>query len=67
MDVVHARHGQGWVWGSGVGRVTVRFETAETAPGPVRTFRMDDPELEPAPRAQDADEPADQDVAVSDA
>ena len=27
------------------GRVTVRFETAETAPGPVRTFRVDDPEL----------------------
>ena len=36
MDVVHAEHGQGWVWGSGVGRVTVRFETAETRarPGP---------------------------------
>jgi DNA polymerase IV len=25
--------------------VTVRFETAETGPGPVRTFRVDDPEL----------------------
>ena len=49
MDVVHDRHGPGWVWGSGVGRVTVRFETAETAPGPVRTFRMDDPELQPRP------------------
>src|SRR4029079_15583763 len=45
MDVEHARHGAGWVWGSGVGRVTVRFETAETGPGPVRTFRADDPEL----------------------
>jgi DNA polymerase-4 len=45
MDVVHAVHGPGWVWGSGVGRVTVRFETAETGPGPVRTFRADDPEL----------------------
>jgi DNA polymerase IV len=45
MDVVHAVHGAGWVWGSGVGRVTVRFETAETGPGPVRTFRADDPEL----------------------
>ena len=30
--------GPGWVWGSGLGRVTVRFETAETGPGPVRTF-----------------------------
>ena len=45
MDVVHAEHGPGWVWGSGVGRVTVRFETAETGPGPVRTFRVDDPDL----------------------
>jgi DNA polymerase-4 len=50
MDVVHAEHGPGWVWGSGVGRVTVRFETAETGPGPVRTFRMDDPDLVPRPR-----------------
>ena len=45
MDVVHAEHGPGWVWGSGVGRVTVRFETAETRPGRCRTFRVDDPEL----------------------
>lgn len=47
MDVQHAVHGAGWVWGSGVGRVTVRFETANTGPGPVRTFRADDPELSP--------------------
>jgi DNA polymerase-4 len=47
MDVVHADHGRGWVWGAGVGRVTVRFETAETGPGPVRTFREDDPGLSP--------------------
>ncbi len=47
MDVEHTEHGRGWVWGSGVGRVTVRFETAETAPGPVRTFRADDPALTP--------------------
>ena len=46
-DVVHDIHGPGWVWGSGLGRVTVRFETAETAPGPVRTFAMDDPALRP--------------------
>ena len=43
MDVVHAEHGPGWVWGSGVGRVTVRFETAETGPGPVRTFARTTP------------------------
>lgn len=44
-DVVHAEFGPGWVWGSGLGRVTVRFETATTPPGPVRTFREDDPAL----------------------
>jgi DNA polymerase-4 len=55
MDVVHADHGPGWVWGSGVGRVTVRFETAETRPGPVRTFRADDPDLTPRPRRREED------------
>ncbi|WP_370619351.1 DNA polymerase IV [Mumia sp. Pv 4-285] len=46
-DVVHAEHGPGWVWGSGIGRVTVRFETRHTGPGPVRTFDADDPSLRP--------------------
>lgn len=44
-DVVHAVHGPGWVWGAGLGRVTVRFETAATPVGPVRTFAADDPAL----------------------
>jgi DNA polymerase-4 len=44
-DVEHDQHGRGWVWGSGLGRVTVRFETRETPPGPVRTFAYDDPAL----------------------
>ena len=48
MDVVHDEHGPGWVWGAGLGRVTVRFETAETGPGPVRTFAVGDPQLRPA-------------------
>jgi DNA polymerase-4 len=56
MDVVHAEHGPGWVWGSGVGRVTVRFETAETGPGPVRTFRSDDPALTPRPHEPEESE-----------
>ncbi|MGH3496961.1 MAG: DNA polymerase IV [Nocardioidaceae bacterium] len=47
-DVIHTTYGRGWVWGSGRGLVTVRFETAETEPGPVRTFRQDDPELTPS-------------------
>jgi DNA polymerase IV len=45
MDVVHDEHGRGWVWGAGKGVVTVRFETADTPPGPVRTFAVDDPAL----------------------
>ena len=45
MDVVHTELGKGWVWGSGRGVVTVRFETAESGPGPVRSFREDDPAL----------------------
>ncbi len=44
-DVVHTQHGRGWVWGSGKGVVTVRFETADTPPGPVRSFSVEDPEL----------------------
>jgi DNA polymerase-4 len=44
-DVEHERHGPGWVWGAGAGRVTVRFETRASGPGPVRTFNLDDPEL----------------------
>ena len=51
QDVVHATLGAGWVWGSGLGRVTVRVETAHTGPGPVRTFADDDPELVPGEAA----------------
>ena len=47
MDVEHAEHGRGWVWGSGRGIVTVRFETAETPPGPVRSLQAADPDLTP--------------------
>jgi DNA polymerase-4 len=47
MDVEHAEHGRGWVWGAGRGIVTVRFETAETPPGPVRSLRAADPDLTP--------------------
>ncbi|MFB7918738.1 DNA polymerase IV [Streptomyces sp. NPDC056061] len=47
-DVHHDVFGHGWVQGSGVGRVTVRFEEPGSVPGRVRTFRMDDPELRPS-------------------
>lgn len=53
QDVEHEEHGAGWVQGSGVGRVTVRFEVpSDSAPGRVRTFAVDDPALahrEPLP------------------
>jgi DNA polymerase-4 len=44
-DVEHVEHGRGWVWGSGRGVVTVRFETAATGPGRVLSFAADDPGL----------------------
>jgi DNA polymerase-4 len=48
-DVRHERYGAGWVQGSGLGRVTVRFEEPwSQAPGRVRTFSVDDSELEPS-------------------
>ncbi|GAA2333214.1 DNA polymerase IV [Streptomyces caniferus] len=47
LDVVHDEYGAGWVQGSGVGRVTVRFETPWSAPGRVRTFAVEDPALRP--------------------
>ncbi|UFR05779.1 DNA polymerase IV [Streptomyces sp. Go40/10] len=48
QDVRHAEYGHGWVQGSGLGRVTVRFETPRSEPGRVRTFFVDDPALEGA-------------------
>jgi DNA polymerase IV len=48
QDVRHDELGAGWVWGRGLGRVTVRFEGPLTAPGPVRTLAADDPALSPA-------------------
>ncbi|MFE9774621.1 DNA polymerase IV [Streptomyces sp. NPDC005931] len=47
-DVRHTEYGHGWVQGSGLGRVTVRFETPGSEPGRVKTFRNDDPDLQPA-------------------
>jgi DNA polymerase IV len=48
QDVRHEDLGAGWVWGRGLGRVTVRFEGPLTPPGPVRTLAADDPALQPA-------------------
>ncbi len=60
-DVEHDELGRGWVWGSGLGRVTVRFETAATGPGPVHSFSSDDPALRryDAAAALEAATPAD--------
>jgi DNA polymerase-4 len=56
VDVWHTEHGPGWVWGSGRGRVTVRFETADTPPGPVKTFSTEDPALSTRPRGRYTEE-----------
>ena len=48
QDVEHDLYGRGWVWGSGAGVVTVRFETRHSAPGPVRSFAVADPALRPS-------------------
>jgi len=65
-DVHHRTHGDGWVWGAGLGRVTVRFETRLTGPGPVHTFAADDPDLSPGhegpTRPRRPDELADADL-----
>ncbi|MDQ1104370.1 DNA polymerase-4 [Nocardioides zeae] len=58
-DVEHDEHGRGWVWGAGRGVVTVRFETATTPPGPVRSFRADDPALRPWVRPVPVADPLD--------
>ncbi|MGA8255890.1 MAG: DNA polymerase IV [Nocardioides sp.] len=47
QDVEHDEMGRGWVWGSGRGVVTVRFETATTPAGPVRSYSVDDEHLRP--------------------
>lgn len=48
QDVVHPRYGPGWVQGSGLGRVTVRFEVPTGPPGRVLTFAIGDPGLQPS-------------------
>ncbi|MER5732850.1 DNA polymerase IV [Streptomyces sp. NPDC002138] len=61
-DVRHGTYGPGWVQGSGVGRVTVRFEQPGSAPGRVRTFRMDDAELEASDPLPLVGEPAEEET-----
>ncbi|MFD6993736.1 DNA polymerase IV [Streptomyces sp. NPDC059943] len=61
-DVRHAEFGAGWVQGSGVGRVTVRFEAPRgVAAGGVRPFLRDDPPRSlraPLPRVAVEPDPA---------
>jgi DNA polymerase-4 len=60
VDVRHDVWGPGWVWGSGRGVVTVRFETAQSPSGPVRSFPIDDPDLhrsDPLPLPARGDDP----------
>ncbi len=56
LDVEHDEYGRGWVQGSGLGRISVRFESWATGPGPLRTLQLDDPALhavEPLPYPAD--------------
>lgn len=48
QDVYHPEFGHGWVQGTGLGKVTVRFETRATGPGKAKNFAVDDPDLRPA-------------------
>jgi DNA polymerase-4 len=48
-DVEHDEFGRGWVQGAGSGWVTVRFETCDSPPGKVRSFRVTDHRLKPTP------------------
>ncbi|ODR09190.1 DNA polymerase IV [Mycolicibacillus koreensis] len=57
-DVTHPQFGHGWVQGAGHGRVTVRFETRASGPGPARTLAVDDPDLVPADPVASLDWPA---------
>ena len=52
QDVRHAERGPGWVQGSGLGRVTVRFEGPDTPPGRIGTLSVDDPALEAVDSAE---------------
>ncbi|MEZ0108253.1 DNA polymerase-4 [Catenulispora sp. EB89] len=45
QDVAHDEFGSGWVQGSGLGRVTVRFESPWSEPGRIKTVWADDPAL----------------------
>ncbi|WP_340538786.1 DNA polymerase IV [Nocardioides sp. GXZ039] len=67
QDVVHDEMGRGWVWGSGRGVVTVRFETALTPPGPVRSYAVEDPALRPWLPPSPPDAAGDKPVAEGDA
>jgi DNA polymerase-4 len=53
QDVAHEQLGSGWVQGCGAGWVTVRFETRDSPPGRVRSFRLDDAALRPTEVAVD--------------
>ena len=63
-DVEHDVLGRGWVWGSGHGVVTVRFETRLTGVGPVRSLPIDDPALRRADLLPMAYQVPDDDQAV---
>jgi DNA polymerase IV len=48
-DVVHDRHGRGWVERVDGDAIVVRFETPDSPPGVARRLPLGDPALRPAP------------------
>lgn len=48
QDVFHPEHGHGWIQGLGHGRLTVRFETRTTTKSFIKTFDINDPDLQSA-------------------
>jgi DNA polymerase-4 len=48
-DVVHDRHGRGWVERLDGDAIVVRFETPDSPPGAARRLPLGDPALRPAP------------------
>ena len=62
VDLIHDEYGRGWVWGSGRGIVTCRFEYRGSEIGRVKSVPQDDEALHPAHPLPLAWQPPQEDV-----
>ncbi|MCA3771485.1 MAG: DNA polymerase IV, partial [Cutibacterium sp.] len=62
VDLIHDEYGRGWVWGSGHGIVTCRFEYRGSEIGRVKSVPQDDEALHPAHPLPLAWQPPQEDV-----